>query len=53
MGEADEDGLANVQLLLSWRVFHSTAAAPGLQQVVQHLHQRNEVGLKWIFSTQR
>lgn len=53
VGEADEDGLANVQLLLSWGVFHSTAAAPGLQQLLQHLNQRTQFGLKWIFSIQR
>lgn len=53
VGEADKDGLANILLLLRWRVFHSTAAAPGLQQFLQHLNQRTQVGLKWIFSTQK
>lgn len=53
MREADEDGLANVQLLLSWGVFHSTAAAPDLQQLLQHLNQTTQFGLKWICSIQR
>lgn len=50
VGEADEDGLANILLLLRRRVFHSAAAAPGLQQFLQHLNQRTQVGLKLIFS---
>lgn len=49
VGEADKDGLANILLLLRGRVFHCTAAAPGLQQFSQHLNQRTQVGLKWIF----
>lgn len=40
VGEADKDGLANILLLLRWRVFHSTTASPGLQQFLQHLNQR-------------
>ena len=51
MAQADKDGLANVLLLLRRRVFHSTAAAPGLQEFLQHLNQRTPDGLKWIFST--
>lgn len=53
VGEADEDGFANILLLLRRRVLHSTAAAPGLQQLFQHLNQRTHVGLKQIFSTQK
>lgn len=37
--KADKNGLTNILLLLHWRVFHCTAAAPGLQQLSQHLNQ--------------
>lgn len=35
--QADKDGLADVTLLLQGCVSDSTAAAPGLQQLLKHL----------------
>lgn len=50
MRKADKDGLTDILLLLQWGVFHCTAAAPGLQQLLQHLIQSitNFVYPSWL-----